>query len=1178
MPNTTCNASAYTLLSIPRLRKNSQNFRVCTVLSVLRRRLVNQTLRLIHCAALLLVWGLSPLGAQEFRATLQGSVGDQSDARIPGASVELTNTKTGVVQTTTTNESGLYSFQFLPPGLYRLSVTAEGFKTDVVDNIDLSLGQNQRIDINLELGQVTETVEVTSEVSLIQTDEASTGAVIRSEIKDNLPLKGRSSLFMFNLAPGVVTNRFGEDTRPNDTITNVLFSANGSPVASGDVAVDGTINTVNVNRDVNISQWVPSVDAVGEFKLQTGILPAEFGRTGGSFMNIVIKSGTNEVHGSFYEYFKNSALDANNFFARGQGQPLPAFGASTFGATVGAPIIKNRTFGFFSYEGAREGNGLNRRASVPTPLMRAGDFSEVNRPLYDPFSVQMVNGAPTRTRFANNVIPSSRIDPVGLNAVTYFPDQNTAPADPTQPWVNNFTFSDKWPRNYDAFIGKGDHKFSDNWNMFVRVNRGTGTLIFPHQFDGIASPGRNVVDRPHFGASIGNTILLNPRTTFDVRLGYTWGTENRLPYSDGFDLTSLGFSQQFAGMVQRAAFPQMSFSGFQGLSTTDWQSNPGNTWTLQPSVSMMRGAHLIKIGGDARLIYGNFFSNQQPSGAFSFNNAWTDGPRADQPATGSGFPIASLMVGLGSGTITQATGLSILNKYFSGYVQDDWKVTNKLTVNLGLRYEYETPRTERFDRATRGFCFSCESPINALVPGMNLRGGLTFAGQDGNPRGIYNPDKNNWSPRIGLAYRILPKTVLRAGYGLYYIPIIGSVESPGFDAQTPWVTSTDGITPLNTLSNPFPDGHLPITGSSNGLGTLLGQNIRFVEPSDRTPSFHTWTFNIQQALPGQSVFEIGYTGSRGIHLATDQAETGYSENINQLPADLLSLGSALNEQVANPFYGVITTGALSGATVQRKQLLRPYPQFQNIIRDNPAFGNSVYHSLQMKYQKRMTDGLTALISYTFSKNIGDISPAQNNYNRQAERAVAEFNVPQRLTVTFAYQLPFGKGAKFLNDIHPVADKVIGGWQISMFNTYQSGFPLTFGVQRPNIFGVGEGSQRPDAVGDPSSGVEGVAHVDRLNRYFNIQAFAQPADFHFGNLASRVGSIRGPGMNNWNFTLSKKFSVKERVQFELRAASYNLLNKPVFGNPNTTFGAGAFGTIGSQANLPRQSELMLRITY
>jgi hypothetical protein len=1114
--------------------------------------------------------------AQEFRATVQGTVSDQSGASVPGANVTLTNSGTGIEQSTTTNASGLYVFQFLQPGRYRLSATGDGFKTQVRDGIELSLGQNQRIDVALELGAVTETIEVTSEVSLVQTDESSTGATIRAEIKDNLPLKGRSSLFMFMLAPGVVNNRYGEDTRPNDTITNVLFSANGSPVASGDVSVDGAINTVNVNRAVNISQWVPAVDAVGEFKLQTGVLPADLGRTGGSFMNIVIKSGTNELHGSFYDYFRNSYLDANTFFGRGQGQDLAAFGANTYGATVGGPIRRNKSFFFFSYEGSREGNALNVRRSVPTNPMRSGNFSELgSRLIYDPFSVQTVSGVSTRSVFANNMIPANRLDAVGRNMVTFYPEANTPPPNAAQPWVNNFTFSDKWPRNYDAYVGKVDHQFSPEWNMFVRFNRGTGTLIFPHEFDGIASPGRNVVDRPHFGLSVGNTILINPRTTVDVRLGYSWGRERNRPWSEGFDLASLGFNPSFVNMAQSPAFPGVTASGFINLANSGFVEQPGYTWTLQPSVSMMRGKHLVKVGFEGRLIYGNFFTNSRPSGNFSFSNSWTNGPSATTPGADSGFPIASMLVGLGGGNIPFATGVSILNKYYAGYVQDDYKVSQKLTLNLGLRYSFETPRTERYDRATRQFCFTCASPLQ--VPGMDLKGGLTFVGIDGNPRGIYENDSNNFAPRIGLAYRVRENLVVRTGYALYYIPVIGTVLSPGFASDTPWVVSQDGVTPITTLANPFPGGHLPITGSSQGLRTLVGQNISFVEPQDRMPMFHTWTFNIQRSLAGQGVVELAYVGSRGIKLATDQAQTGFRENINQLPPQLLSLGAALNESVDNPFFGVIGSGALAGARVQRKQLLRPYPHFLNIMRETPAFGNSIYHSLQAKYQKRMASGLTALISYTFSKNIGDIFPAQNNYDRRAERSLSSFDAAHRLTTTFAYELPFGRGRPFMRDLSGVAETLMGGWQISMFNTFQSGFPLGFSTSPSTIFGIGEGTQRPNAAGDPTAGISG-GIGDRLDRYFNTDAFAQPPNFTFGNLGSRVSSVRGPGMNNFNLTLAKKVKVGERATVEFRAASYNLLNHPVFSGPNTTLGSVAFGTIGNTANLPRQTEFMLRITY
>lgn len=1120
---------------------------------------------------------LSPMvSAQDFRATVQGTVTDNTGGAIPGANITLFNTETGVENRASTDASGLYIFQFLQPGRYRLSATSDGFKTYVQDGLILSLGQNQRVDMTLELGAVTETIEVSGDVSLIQTEESSQGAVIDAAIKDNLPLKGRSSLFMFTLAPGVVNSRYGEDTRPNDTITNIQFSANGSPVASGDVSVDGTINTVNVNRAVSISQWVPSVDAVREFKLQTGVMPAEYGRSGGSFSTMVIKSGTNQLHGSFYHYLRNAALDANTYFGRGQGQDLAAFGANTYGATVGGPIIKNKSFFFFSYEGAREGNAVNVRRSVPTALMRRGDFTELgSRLIYDPASVVTVNGVSTRNVFTNNIIPQASQDPVGRNILTYYPDANTTPPNSSQPWVNNFTFSGKWPRNYDAYVGKVDHRFNDSWNMYVRYNQGTGKLIFPHEFDGIASPGRNNVDRPHQGLAVGNTFVINPKTTMDIRLGYSWGKEQGRPFSEGFDLASLGFSQGFANSVQSTAFPRISASGFINLATSPYIEQPGYTWALQPSASLVRGKHLIKIGFEGRLLYGNFFANATPAGNFSFSNSWTNGPSATQPSSASGFPIASMLVGMGSGSIPFSQGVSILNKYWAGYVQDDYKITSKLTFNLGLRYSYETPRTERYDRATRQFCYTCDSPLN--VPGMDLKGGLTFVGIGDNPRGIYEADKNNFAPRIGLAYRVRNNLVVRTGYALYYIPVIGSVLSPGFDADTPWVTSQDGVTPLNRLANPFPGGHLPITGSSQGLLTRVGQSVSFVEPQDQTPMFHTWTFNVQRSFAGQGLVELAYVGSRGHHLATDQAQSGRSENINQLAPQYLAMGAALNESVTNPFFGVIGSGPLAGRTVQRKQLLRPFPQFLDINRPTPAFGNSTYHSLQAKYQKRMTNGLTALVSYTWSKAMSDMFTPQNNYDRRAERAVSSFDATHRLTTTFAYELPFGNGRKYLTNLNGAADVILGGWQISMFNTFQSGFPLAFSNSPSTIFGIGEGTQRPNLVGDPSAGISG-GIGDRLDGYFNTDAFAVPANFTYGNLSPRVSSLRTPGMNNANLTLSKKVKIGERAEVEVRAASYNLLNHPVFSGPNTTLGNVGFGTISNTANLPRQTEFMLRITY
>jgi hypothetical protein len=1133
-------------------------------------------LRRLSLLALVLA---AALNAQDFRSTLQGTVSDPSQSSIANAAITLRSVDTGQDRTTVTNSDGFFIFQLLPPGNYELTVKAAGFRTSVEKGISLALTQTLRQDVALQLGDTADTVNVVANVAVLETDTTSLGTAIRSEIRDNLPLKGRSSLFMFTLTPGVVNNRYGEDTRPNDTITNIFFSANGAPVAATDIFVDGASNTVNVNRGVNISQWVPSVDAIAEFKLEMGTLSAEYGRSGGSITNMVIKSGTNSVHGTAYHFFRNSALDANLYFARGQGRKLAAFSANTYGFALGGPVWfpklydgRNKTFWFTSFEGAREGNGQDNALSVPTAKMRTGDFSEVPQALYDPYSVATVNGTPTRTPFAGNIIPANRQDPVSQKIMPFWPTPNRPSPNAAQPWVQNYGFSGKWPRNYDMFVAKFDHRFNNSWNTFFRMNKGNGLLVFPNDFNGIATQGRNVVNRPNLGFSWGNTFLLNSSTTFDVRLGYAFGKEDNVPWSDGFDLSSLGFSPQFIGLTQRKAFPTIGVTGFTGLANSGLVSDIGRTYVLQTNVSHQRGKHVFKTGADLRLLYGNFFRNTNPSGSFSFSNAWSNGPSALTPAGNTGFPMASFLLGLGGGTLANNNGVSILNKYYGFFFQDDYRATSKLTLNMGLRYEYETPRTERYDRTTRGFDIATP---NAL--GFGARGGLQYAGVAGQPRGIYNPDRNNFAPRFGFAYTMQQKTVLRGGYALHYMPVVGSVDPVGYSTTTAVVTSQDGITPRDRLSNPFPAGLASVTGNTLGLSTLLGQNISYFDPSDVTPLLHTWNVNIQREVFSKSLLQIGYVGSRGINITSDP-QTGINENINQVPAQFLSLGRSLLDVVPNPFAGKIAVGQLAGATVQRQQLLRPFPQFLNVTRNLPTFGNTVYHSFQTKFEQRLWHGLTTIVSYTYSKNIGDIGPYQNFYDRRVERAVTSFDVPHRLTITTSWDTPIGKGRKFLGNASKPVDLIMGQWNLATFSTFQSGFPLSFGVNQNTLFLAGAGAQRPNVPGDPKAGISG-SITDRLGAYFNTAAFSQPADFTFGNVGSRVGWLRNPGMNNINLTLTKQFIISEKLKANLRASSFNLANHPVFAGPNTTFGAlGQFGRISAQANLSRQTELVLRLIF
>jgi hypothetical protein len=1122
------------------------------------------------------------LPAQEFRGIVQGDITDPSHAAVAGASVALRNVETGIERTTATDESGHYVFPFVAPGGYTLTIKAAGFKTTVRDGIQLSINDTLRVDAELPLGQASDTVQVTGEVAAVQAESSSLGSVISEKIVDSLPWKGHSSLFLYMAAAGVVGNRYWEDTRPSDTGTNVLFTANGSPPATGEVSVDGVSNTVNVGRGLYLSPWVPATEAVGEVKLLMGTLPAEYGRAGGAFTNIVIKSGTNDLHGSLYEYLRNSAVDANLFFQRGQGQKLVPYGAHTYGGSVGGPVFipklyngRNRTFFFFSYERANEGNGQGPSLNLPTPKMRAGDFSEFRGAIFDPFSVHSVNGVPTRDPIPNNMIPVSLQDPVAQKIMNFYPLPNNPNVNPATPWVNNYVQASKWPQTRNVWILKFDHKLTEKHQTFVRLNQGGAFFNFNYDFPGIATPGRNVVHRPNKGVAIDDTYLINPGMVLDTRIGYAFGKEQQQPFSAGFDLASLGFPQSFINSTQFQNFPAIGVSGFESLAGVGYKEQPGYNYSLQSSLSMQRGKHLFKTGVQFNLLRGNFLNNNNPAGSFSFGPAQTGGPRADTPAAGSGLGMASLLMGYASGgSIDYSTGVSVQNFYTGIFFQDDYRVTPHLTLNLGLRWDYQSPVTERYNRTTRGFAYNVASPLQ--VPGLNLTGGLLYAGMNGQPRGLYDSDWNNLGPRVGLAYSFSPKTVLRAGYSLTYIALVGMVYATGYSNTTSMVTTQDGITPKDLLRNPFPNGQLPAIGNSQGLATLIGQNISFVDPSDRTPVFHNWHLDIQREIAPRTLVTASYVGSRAYHLSAAPTDfTGaINQNLNQVNPQYLSMGTALLQPVPNPFFGVIKTGSLAGQTTPQSQLLRPYPQYTGVTRMAPAFGNSHYQSAQIQLEKRTSHGLTALISYTIAKNISDMNNADNAYNRQAERALSNFDVPQRLTISAAWDLPFGRGRRFGTNIPRALDLLAGGWMLSSFNTFQAGFPLSFGLARAT---AGANSSRPNAAGNPAEGISGPI-VNRLTHYFNTSAFAQPADFTYGNLSPYIGTVRSPGMNNVDATLSKDFLFTERLRLQFRFEVFNVLNHPVFSGPGTTFGNAGFGVISSQANLNRQMEFVAKLLF
>ncbi len=624
--------------------------------------------------------------------------------------------------------------------------------------------------------------------------------------------------------------------------------------------------------------------------------------------------------------------------------------------------------------------------------------------------------------------------------------------------------------------------------------------------------------------------------------------------------------------MDRQMFPGITASGYASLGGNDHRRSAFMSYTSLANVTRIIGAHTLKIGFEGRLIRSNVWEARDAT--FGFTAGFTQGPDPNKASSSAGNGFASLLLGTGgSGSLIQAwKNVAAQSYYLAGYVQDDWRVTPKLTLNLGLRYDFETPRTERYNRMNY-FDPSAPSPLASVVPG--LTGGVVFVGVDGNSRHQYLLDTNNFGPRLGLAYQLTSKTVIRAAYGHIFgtspQASQGTVGPFGFRTETPWVSSLDGITPYNLFSNPYPQGFTAPPGSSQGLLTQVGANLQAPLQDTVVPWTMQWNFNIQRELPSQTLIELAYVGTRGLQLARG-TESGM--NINQLDPQYMALGSKLNDLVVNPFYGKVTSGVLASAKVARSQLLRPYPQFTTI---NPLFSSgasSTYHSLQATATKRLSHGVQFQAAFTWAKDLDNGQTYQNSYNANGERALADIDVARRLVFSYVYELPFGTGRRFAaHAVRPVA-WLVSGWQLNGITTFQTGTPLA--ISASNTTGIFTETIRANNNGH-SSRLDGPVD-QRLNGYFDKTVFSQPAPFTFGNLSPRVSDLRNDGMRNFDLSLFKEFSVRERIRSQFRAEFLNAFNTPRFGGPNTTVTSSSFGVITSQANSPRQIQFGLKFLW
>jgi len=1080
--------------------------------------------------------------SQEIRATLSGQVNDASGSAVPNAKVAVINTGTNVASPATTNDVGRYVVNFLIPGKYKLEIEANGFKKFVRENIQLEVGDKIGIDASLQVGEMSDSVTVSDEVPLLETESGSRGQVITGQQLVDLPNNGRNAFQLVWAVPGVIKTGGYWGSMENYALGNATgASINGGKRRENETLLDGATNTLG-NRDVNFQ---PILDAVQEFKVNTGVYDAAYGRTGGGVTVLSTRSGSNAFHGSIWEYHKNAALAATPWVLNSLGESKPHFLNNTFGFQVGGPVYvpkvvdgRNKLFFMVAYEGLRERSSGGDSAIVPTAAMRSGDFSALPVTIYDPLTTRTVGGQNVRDPFPGNRIPANRINPVAANLLKFVP-------------LPNFGSGEYGNDNYAAFLGakngynqlmtRVDYSINSKNNVYVRYGR----LPFT-EFDGIlfggdspAEPSReNPLLRNFYNWNADWASTLTPTTVFNLRFGLArYVNIGGSPPAAGFDPRDLGFADSLVSQFRFLNFPRFTLGQYTAVGT-DRVANKDvrDSYSYQANISKVMRTHQLKLGTEFRIYNQSFYTPGNASGAYSFSRAFTqrDPLRAD--AT-SGDDFASFLLGYpASGNVDLNIDPGFQHKYYALFLQDDWKVSSRLSLNLGLRWDYEPAPAERYNRMVRTFAFDQPHPLSQQVQGLSLKGGLIYA-KDGDRR-FFASDKNNFQPRVGAAFKLTSQWVVRGGYGLYFLGADERGETYGYSRSTPLVASTDGgLTPRVTLSNAFPEPLLQPIGSSQGLNTNLGLGINIGFFDRPLPYSHQYSFGLERQLGQNWLVEVSYVGNKARRLPVT------ATNVNVVPASELGKPAAYyTERVANPLAGRIPDNAArNGTTITRDILLTPYPHFGAINVSSIPIGRQNYHSMQSKLTKRFSSGMSFLLSYTISKNLEEVSFLNNqdfNLNdpdsSKLERRLFEFDVPQKLAVLWSYELPFGKDKRFGTGVNSAVNKIIGGWQINVDGTTQSGFPIDF-PNAPNL--------------EARSAKLAGSQVD-LKRAYDTSLFPRAAPnlaITYRDWPTRFPNVRRYPLKNVDIGLYKNTRLSERLAFQFRAEFLNAFNHPWFSN-------------------------------
>jgi hypothetical protein len=1155
-----------------------------------------------------LLWGQA-----SFEAQVRGGVRDTSGALIVGAKVTITDTGTNISNTTSSDERGTYIFNGLHPGTYMVRAEQAGFRPEETKNVVLGVNQHTNIDFSLQVAGVETSVTVADAAPVLDTGSAEIGTTISGQYTREMPLYGRSYFGLVFLSGGV-TEAAGNGTRDSYP-SGTNFISNGQRNATAEVRFDGApISAPEQGEGGNSNvYYTPSVEVIQEFKVSNNSFSAEYGNNGGTVVNILMKQGGNGFHGSGWWFGQRDNFDANDFFSNQAGIEKPPHVHDQYGGSISGPIKKNKTFFFFDFEKQRDIGSSQTVATVPTDLQRTGNFSQTMTydedgnlapvTIYDP---RTIDADGNRQPFANNIIPSNRLDPVAAKLLNYFPQSNVQGAAGTN--YNNYRKNVQSTLSAYQFDIRGDHQFNDNNRIGLRYSRAHS--------ENPTSP--TFVDDGYLYKTDVHNAVVDYNWTISPRLLYTGRVALDLAIAPGKtdypSLTSVGFPSVLAAngldRMPMIEFDQ-TYSNLFDQCCVD--TNFSHTLlTYSSALSWVKGSHSIKFGGEQRTFFNNFWQPDNPTGLFSFGPDATN----QQPGNGivtEGDPFASLLMGYGdnsTGPLNLKPSVADKSKETGFYIQDDWKVNSKLTVNIGLRYEWSTPYTERYNRSN----FSdFSSPTGVTVPGLGPLNGITVFPTSGNR--TVPVDRNNFGPRAGLSYSWDSKTVIRAGAGIYYGANIATnfqYPGPAYYKSAPIYFSKDFYqTQYATLGNPFPAGLTPPQGQTYGKlaqwGLANESDLSNQKPIN--PEIYQWSVGIQRLLPHDFLISVDYSANRSTHLSWGSFAAG-TRNRNFIPTDVRQnyTTAQLNSQVANPFQPLFVgptamfnqpDSRYNDATIPLINLLRPFPQFDGAFDGFPNFGaTSRYDSLQLRFEKRSGKYFTIQGSYTLSRSTDNSSSGDNSWvgwysiggpqaldRLSSETGLSANNATNRLAAALTAQLPIGRGLLIGNNMNRVLNAVVGGWSASANLTMQSGQPVAIRMSRNRL---ADGRQRPNVTcSDPGTGIGYHDAASALLNgassglsVFDPGCFADPGDQQLGNAPRYMDNLFSQGINNVDLGMRKQFLIRENMRFQVRLEAFNAFNRTRFDRAGYSFGSGSFGQVTSLANgsHARQVQIVARFEF